>query len=166
MRRIWARMVALIAPVDAQSVSGIHPAKPCSENHDPRAEARRYEVKRIVKPGRSPAKIKISFVFVAHHGIHGICRFIKTAEHRSAKQHVKKRCGYAVRCIFCNGFHGGACHPRRIKRIRITPNDHGNCFARSRQVTRCKLSVYGPALIPEAFGRKDLPAEDRFNHNI
>ena len=136
------------------------PWKEACHDHKQCRHAGWDEIYHIIQFCRKPSKIQVLFILISHHGIHGIHRFIGKAEHRSTDCQINHRRNHTVGCIFRNGLNRCLCHTCFIQLFRITPNDHGDCLSRCRQILLLQLLIY-----LHAFHFQTLCSKNLIGHN-
>ena len=89
-------------------------------------EPGRNQIDQIVQFSRRPAQFPVAVIFIAHHGIHCVHRFVEIAAHRSQKSYVKHRGDHAVGGVFRHRLHRSPQDAAAVQRRGVPAHNHGN----------------------------------------
>ena len=106
---IGAGVVKTVPEKDMHPFPPVHAQDSRRQYHQPGRKPGRKEVGQVVKLCRRPAKIQVRFVFVPHHGIHGVHGFVDPSKDGAAQGQIKKRGDDPVRGIFRHSLHRSLC---------------------------------------------------------
>ena len=122
-------MVETVTPEYFPGVFAIQTREKCSCDHHKCGQSGRNKVYQIIQFCRCKSKIVIFLIFIAHHGIHGIDRFIQKCQRRTADSHEKQWGDHPIGSIFRHGFYGCFHNALRRKGLGISSHDHGHRIA-------------------------------------
>src|SRR5699024_9624109 len=126
----------------------------------------RNQIEQIIHSCCRPAKIQIPVVFVAHHGVHRVDRFIKKAKPCSSDHHIKQRGNNSVGRVLRHRLHRSLHHAFLCQAFRISPHNHGHGLSSVLNRPCIQCLFYFHAFCLQRLCGKQLPAPETLEQEI